>query len=207
MTRKSVGILIFDEVEVLDFAGPFEVFSIVGQRDGDGAFNVYTIAEAEGTITARNGLRVIPDKSFADDPRPDIVLIPGGYGTRPLLERPDVIDWIGTRSADAELTLSVCTGSLLLAKAGLLDGLEATTHWGALDLLAEIAPDVSVQRETRVVDNGNIVTSAGVAAGIDMAFHIVARLEGNEAAEEAALYMEYPWTRVKTADVRLAAGE
>lgn len=206
MTRKSVGILIFDEVEVLDFAGPFEVFSIVGQREGDGAFDVYTIAEKPAPVTARNGLRVIPDKSFADNPRPDIILIPGGYGTRPLLERPDVIDWIAARSAGAELTLSVCTGALLLAKAGLLDGLEATTHWGALDLLAEIAPDVTVQRETRVVDNGDLITSAGVAAGIDMTFHIVARMLGNEVAEEAAHYMEYPWTRAMTADVRVANG-
>ena len=200
MTRKSVGILIFDEVEVLDFAGPFEVFSITGQRrpgrEGDGAFDVFTIAENPGAITARNGLRVLPDKCFADDPHPEILLIPGGYGTRPLLENSAVIDWITARSADAELTLSVCTGSLLLAQAGLLDGLEATSHWGALDLLAEIAPQVTVQRETRVVDNGDIITSAGVAAGIDMAFHVVARLQGPEAAEEAAHYMEYPWQPV-----------
>lgn len=193
MTRKSVGILIFDEVEVLDFAGPFEVFSVAGQRQGDGAFDVYTIAEVAGTILARNGLQVIPDKCFADDPHPEILVIPGGYGTRALLEKPHVIDWIAARSAQAELTLSVCTGSLLLAKAGLLDGLKATSHWGALDLLGEIAPGVAVQRDTRVVDNGDIVTAAGVAAGIDMAFHIVARLLGNEAAEEAAHYIEYPW--------------
>jgi transcriptional regulator GlxA family with amidase domain len=193
--KKKVAIFVFPDVEVMDFAGPFEVFAVSGQRSGPGFFDVYTVAETRDLILARNGLQVMPHYGFRDCPQPDILLIPGGYGTRPLLHKPAVLDWIRHTGAQAELLLSVCTGSLLLAKAGLLDGLEATTHFAALDLLRELAPNSTIFDTGQFRDNGRIVTSAGVSAGIDMAFHIVERLHGREAALEAAKWIEYPWPR------------
>jgi transcriptional regulator GlxA family with amidase domain len=192
---RSVGILIFPDVEVLDFCGPFEVFSVAGNQIAPGAFEVFTVAERGGALAARNGLEVVPKYSFADVPRIDLLLIPGGQGTRPLLHHAALLDWIANRAAEAELVLSVCTGALLLGKCGLLDGLPSTTHHLALDLLQEVAPQTAVRRDQRVIDNGRIVTSAGVASGIDMSFHVLARLLGQETAEKTARYIEYPWPR------------
>lgn len=194
MTKtRTVGILIFDEVEVLDFCGPFEVFAVTGRQVSAGAFDAFTIGKTRDAITARNGLSVNPKYALADAPAIDLLLIPGGYGTRPLMHDLSLLEWIGQRAATAELVLSVCTGALLLAKAGLLAGLSATTHHAALDLLCEVAPGTNVRRDVRLVDNGRVITSAGVAAGIDMSFHVVARLLGNEVAQAAAEYIEYPW--------------
>jgi len=191
--QRNVAIILFDEVEVLDFAGPFEVFSVCGRRDGSDPFSVFTVAEKEGSISARNGLEVTPAYTLATCPSPDIVVVPGGFGTRALMTNPVVREWLRQVAATAELVLSVCTGSLVLAKAGLLDGLEATTHRGALDLLEGVAPETTVRRDARVVDNGQIITSAGVSAGIDMSFHVIARLLGEDQARETAAYIEYPW--------------
>jgi transcriptional regulator GlxA family with amidase domain len=190
-STRNVAVLVFDEVEVLDFAGPFEVFTITGLRDGPAPFQVYTVAEKLDPVHARNHLTVIPRFSFGEAPPPDILVVPGGYGTRPLLERDAVLDWIRTTADRAELVLSVCTGSLLLAKAGLLEGLGATTHFSAFEELEELAPGTRVERGKRFVDNGKVITSAGVSAGIDMSFHVVGRLLGDETAREAARYMEY----------------
>jgi transcriptional regulator GlxA family with amidase domain len=190
---RTVGILIFDEVEVLDFCGPFEVFAVTGRQVSTGSFEVFTVGHTHSPITARNGLSVNPKYALADAPAIDLLLIPGGYGTRPLTHDQPLLEWIGQRAASAELVLSVCTGSLLLAKAGLLTGLSATTHHAALDLLCEVAPGTNIRRDVRLVDNGRVITSAGVAAGIDMSFHVVARLLGNEVAQAAAEYIEYPW--------------
>jgi len=192
MPTRNVGIFIFDEVEVLDFCGPFEVFSVAAKVAAD-AFHVFTLAEKAGGISARNGLNVSPKYTFADVPAIDLLLIPGGQGTRPLMNRQQVIEWIRQRAAAAELVLSVCTGALLLAKAGLLDGLSATTHHAALDLLRSVAPNTTVRDDVRYVDNGRVITSAGVAAGIDMSFYVVAKLLGRETAETTAKYLEYPW--------------
>ena len=192
-TTRSVGILIFDDVEVLDFCGPFEVFAVAGRQIVPGAFNVFTVAHSTDPITARNGLSVNPRASLADAPQIDVLVIPGGYGTRPLMHDATVIEWIKHRAPAAELVLSVCTGALLLAKAGLLDGLSATTHHGALDLLREAAPNTAVCDDRRVVDNGRIITSAGVSAGIDMSFHVLAKLLGQDIAAATAHYIEYPW--------------
>jgi transcriptional regulator GlxA family with amidase domain len=193
MATRTVGIFVFPDVEVLDFCGPFEVFSVTGREIAPGSFQVFTVAAHAGPIAARNGLSVNPDYSFADAPACELLLIPGGMGTRPLMHEAAVLDWIGRRAAEAELVLSVCTGALLLAKAGLLDGLSATTHHGALDLLRSVAPQTAVRDDERVVDNGRVITSAGVAAGIDMSFHVVAKLLGRETAARAARYIEYPW--------------
>jgi transcriptional regulator GlxA family with amidase domain len=191
---RNVAIYIFDEVEVLDFCGPFEVFSVTGGRGGaERPFNVYTVARAPGPVAARNGLSVNPRYTFADCPPPDILVVPGGYGTRREMREAEVLDWLKERERGAELLLSVCTGSLILARAGLLEGLEATTHHLALAELREAAPRTAVAPEKRFVDNGRIITAAGISAGIDAALHVVARLHGREQAAETAAYMEYDW--------------
>ena len=189
--KRNVGIVVFDGVEVLDFAGPYEVFSVAGEVIDPGAFNVYLIAESANTIAGRNDFRVEPHHTFADCPEPHIFLVPGGPGTRIEENRPEMVDWVSARAEAAELVLSVCTGARILAKAGLLDGLEATPHWVSIDELKEMAPAATVHDNRRFVDNGKVVTSAGVSAGIDMSLHIVARLCGEKAATETAHFMEY----------------
>jgi transcriptional regulator GlxA family with amidase domain len=202
MDKHSVGIFIFDGVEVLDFAGPFEVFSRTrlvpgteSRRSEDSApFEVFTIAATREVVHTTGGLAVLPNHDFASAPRVDLLVIPGGFGTRALLEDAATLEWIRHTAAAARTVTSVCTGSLLLARAGLLAGRRATTHWGALDLLAGIDPTVTVEREARVVEDG-IVTSAGVAAGIDMAFAVVEKICGRAVADETAKYIEYPRAR------------
>ena len=198
MEQRNVGILIFDNVEVLDFAGPFEVFSRTrlvpgpeSRRSDDSApFHVFTVARTTDPVTATGGLVVVPQHGFADAPRIDLLVVPGGFGTRPLLEDEETLDWIRRTAATAQQVTSVCTGSLLLGKAGLLEGVRATTHWAALDLLESLGTGAAVQRDLRVVDDG-IITSAGVASGIDMSFYVVERLCGRDVADETARYIEY----------------
>jgi transcriptional regulator GlxA family with amidase domain len=190
---RNLAILIFDDVEVLDFCGPLEVFSVAGPLIEPPAFRVYTVAETTKPVLARNGLSVNPHYALADAPAAQMLLVPGGLGTRREMKNGPLIDWIRDRSKTAELVLSVCTGALLLAKAGLLDGLEATTHRGALDLLREVAPNTTIRTDRRYVDNGRVICSAGIAAGIDMSLHVVERLCGAEVAAKTARHMEYPW--------------
>ncbi|GIL14121.1 MAG: AraC family transcriptional regulator [Chloroflexota bacterium] len=193
---RNAAILIFDDVEVLDFCGPFEVFSVTGQRvQGEAPFRVYTVAEQARPVLARNGLSVNPAYTLHDCPPPDILLIPGGRGTRPLMDNTALLDWIRAQSERVELLLSVCTGALLLGKAGLLDGLEATTHHSAVEELRAAAPNTILCPEKRWVDNGKIVLSAGVSAGIDMALYVVSRLLGAEVAAETAHYIQYDYWR------------
>jgi transcriptional regulator GlxA family with amidase domain len=192
-TTRNLAILTFEDVEVLDFCGPFEVFTVASRFTDPPAFTVFTVAEKPGPVVTRGGLSVNPHHRLADCPRPDLLLVPGGQGTRREMHNPVLIDWIRQASEKAELVLSVCTGALLLARAGLLDGLEATAHHGAIDLLREVAPKATVDADRRFVDNGRVVCSAGIAAGIDMSLHVVARLLGREVAEKTARQMEYPW--------------
>lgn len=196
MTR-NLAILIFDEVEVLDFCGPFEVFSVASRLVDPPAFNVAIVAEKAGPIRARNGLSVNPHHQLADCPRPDLLLVPGGQGTRAEINNAGLSAWIEQTAKQAELVLSVCTGALLLARAGLLDGLEATTHHASIELLRELAPRTFVHADRRFVDNGRVICSAGIAAGIDMSLHVVARLLGEEAAAKTARHMEYPYAKVE----------
>ena len=199
MQPLHVAILIFDGVEVLDFAGPFEVFSrtrtepgLESRRSDEGApFRVFTVARVAGAISSTGGLEVGAHYGFDDAPKIDILVVPGGFGTRPLLENEETLGWLRTTAASAQLVTSVCTGSLLLAKIGTLHGKRSTTHWGALDTLAQIDPTIDVRQEERVVSDG-VVTSAGVAAGIDMAFSVVESLLGKEVADDTARYIEYP---------------
>jgi len=191
MKKRNVAILLFDDVEVLDFAGPFEVLAVTDELNNHTIFSVFTVAETHNAIKARNGLSVNPDYALSDCPTPDILIVPGGVGTRPLLEKENIIEWIQLVSKEAELVLSVCTGSLVLAKAGLLEGLQATTHHQVFDKLSSMAPNTKILRGQRYVDNGSIVTAAGISAGIDMCFYIVEKLLGREYADKTASYMEY----------------
>jgi transcriptional regulator GlxA family with amidase domain len=189
--RRNVAILMFDEVEVLDFAGPFEVFAVTDSLRSHELFKVFTVGLVPGAIRARNGLKVIPDYNLDDSPEPHILVIPGGWGTRPLLGNPVLLEWIRNKSHAAEVTMSVCTGSLLLAKAGLLDGLRITTHHSAIDSLRDLAPRSTVDPSARFHDNGSVLTSAGISAGIDCSLHLVGRLLGEDVATATAEYMEY----------------
>lgn len=189
----NLAILLFDDAEVLDFCGPFEVFSVASRQTDPPAFNVFTVAERPGLVSARNGLSVNPRHTFADCPTPNVLLVPGGQGTRTEMNNAPLIDWIRRTASEAELVMSVCTGALLLGKAGLLDGLEVTTHHIGFDLLREVAPAAFVHEDRRFVDNGKIITSAGIAAGIDMSLYVVERLLEAEVAAATARHMEYPW--------------
>ena len=189
---RTVAILLFDDVEVLDFTGPFEVFSVTGRRDGSNPFDVFTVSQDGNAVVARNNLIVTPKHSFADCPRADILVIPGGYGTRREMLNEKVLDFVRDRAQRAEILLSICTGALILGRAGLLDGIRATTHHGAVEELRLAAPNAHVQAHERVIDNGKTVVAAGVSSGIDASFHVVARLLGREVAAETARYIEYP---------------
>ena len=194
MTQPArVQVLLFDDVEVLDFAGPFEVFGVTGLRPGPAPFQVETVGLSSAPIRARNGLQVQPSRSIGDAGPCDVLVLPGGYGTRREMHNDVLLAWIRRQAESAKVVLSVCTGSLLLARAGLLDGLDATTHHVAFDELAAASPTTRVRRGSRMVDNGKIVTSAGISAGIDASLHVVARLLGRDAALETAAYMEYDW--------------
>lgn len=194
----NVGILIFDNVEVLDFAGPFEVFSRTrlvpgtdSRRSEDSApFRVFTVARTSDPVTATGGLVVVPRYGFSDVPPIDLLVVPGGFGTRALLQDDETLTWIRQKATAARRVASVCTGSLLLAQSGLLEGRRATTHWASLDLLDSLGAGVTVERDLRVVDDG-VITSAGVASGMDMAFYVVEKLFGREVADETAKYIEY----------------
>jgi transcriptional regulator GlxA family with amidase domain len=190
---RTVCIVIFDDVEVLDFCGPFEVFSVTGGRQGLRPFEVWTVAEREMPIKACGGLSVNPAFTFENCPRADILLAPGGIGTRREMNNPRMLEWIKSHAEGTDLILSVCSGALVLAKAGLLNGLKATTHHAALDELRAISPDITVETEQRFIDNGQVIVSAGISAGIDMSLEVIARLLGREQAVETARYMEYEW--------------
>jgi transcriptional regulator GlxA family with amidase domain len=189
--KRQVAILVFDDVEILDFAGPFEVFSVADELHDHTAFHTFAFAPLPGTVRTRHGLKIVPDFTLESAPAPDVLVVPGGQGTRALLQRVSLIEWLRIRAGRAEITLSVCTGALLLAKAGLLDGRRITTHHQCLDELRELAPSATVDPSCRYHDNGSIVTAAGISAGIDASLHVVARLLGEPAAQSTADYMEY----------------
>ncbi len=193
---RNVAIVLYEGVELLDFAGPGEVFQAaggVGTYRDQRAFNVYTVATTTKPITSQRFLKVVPNYSIEDAPRPDIIVIPGG-GSDVLIQDAKFMAWAAKASHDAELTLTVCTGAFIPAKLGLLDGIASTTWYGAIDKLRAAAPKTTVQSGRRFVDNGSIITTAGVSAGIDGALHTVARLAGRAVADGTARYMEYHWT-------------
>ncbi len=196
----NVGIFIFHDIEVLDLGGPFEVFSVATRVKArlDPAspppFNVFTIGETTAPIHARGGLIVTPAFSFTDHPPIDLLIIPGGIVSAEL-KKENIIHWITTTSAKAKLTASVCTGSFLLAQAGLLTGKRATTHWSDIEEMKSLFPKVTVEDQVRFIDQGHIITSAGISAGIDMSLHLVSRLQSESLAIATARQMDYRWIR------------
>ena len=196
--RKRIGILIFDDVEVLDFTGPYEVFSTTRldearRREEPSPFEVLLVAEREGAVKASGGLRVLPDVTTAGCPPLDLLLVPGGWGTRRELGNQPLLGWIAARAGRAGILCSVCTGALLLGQAGLLDGRRATTHWKSLGLLRDSFPEVRVEEQLHVVRDGNLYTSAGISAGIDLALLVTAEICGEAIARATARHMEYPY--------------
>jgi len=198
MDKRRVGILIFDGVEVLDFCGPFEVFSVTRlneerRREDPSPFDVLLVAQEAGVVTAAGALKVIPDVTLESCPALDVLVVPGGWGTRREIHNTELLDWIAQRGRQVETLTSVCTGAMLLGHAGLLDGRRATTHWRSLDWMTESFPHVTVERALHVVEDGHVVTSAGISAGIDMALRVVARYHGDAIARATARQMEYPF--------------
>jgi transcriptional regulator GlxA family with amidase domain len=193
LASRSVAVLLFPGVELLDFAGPFEVFSAarVSAESNDRLMDVFSVAEYREPIQCNNPVRVLPDYALDDCPPADVLVIPGGMGTRTAVDRAELVEWIARSSAQAELTTSVCTGSFLLAEAGLLDGKSATTHWASIERMRHEYRSVSVQESVRWVDAWPVVTSAGVSAGIDMALYVLTRLYGDEVASATARGIEY----------------
>ena len=184
----TTGMLIFDDAEELDFVGPWEVFTAAAKmRDGD---RVVTIAEHDRPVRCNKGLRVLPDHTFVDAPRLDVVLVPGGQGTRREVDNPVVIEWLRTVGARCTWVTSVCTGALLLHEAGFARGKRVTTHWSFIETL-RARGDVTVLEDTRYVRDGNLVTSAGISAGIDMALWLLGQLHGEGFARTVQRYIEY----------------
>jgi len=187
---KNVAIFVHEGVELFDFAGPGEVFVAAGRQSPVIDFNVYTVAATEDPITSQTFLKVIPNYSIDNCPKPDVIVLPGGATGIPL-RNPDVLNWIKASNEESDITLSVCTGAFLLAETGLLDGLKATTHWGSIQGLKDRYPNTEVLENTKFVDNGKIVTSGGVSSGTEGSLHVVSRMAGKETAREVARYMEY----------------
>lgn len=197
----------FDDVEVLDFAGPYEVFTTATRMrarvdaQAPPLFKVFTIGRTRAALHARAGLGVFPDYDFTSHPPVDVLVIPGGVVTAELA-RPEVTAWIAAASARSAITASVCTGAFLLARAGLLDGRPATTHWEDIDDLRTMFPAVTVETGRRWVDIGKVVTSGGISAGIDMSLHLVERIAGRDLALRTARQMEFDWTEDTQPDSR-----
>lgn len=196
MVRKRVGILVFPQVEVLDFCGPFEVFSVTreneaSRRETPSPFEVLIVAETAEPVTTTGGMRVIPDVTIDRCPPLDILVVPGGWGTRSEIKNERLLAWITAQGKTVETLTSVCTGAMLLGQAGLLDGRHATTHWRSLAWMRDSFSTVTVEEKLHVVEDGHVLTSAGISAGIDMALRVVARYHGEEVARATARNMEY----------------
>lgn len=208
MIRKNVGILIFENVEVLDFCGPFEVFSVTRldeekRWDEPSPFRVFLVAQTKNPVVTTGGMKVLPDYDLDDCPSLDILVVPGGWGTRKEMNNDRLISWIGDRAKHLETLTSVCTGAFLLGRAGLLDGKRATTHWGSLDWMQKRFPAIQIERQMHYVEEGNLITAAGISAGIDMALRVVTCYFGEAVARNTAKYMEYPFPESNVRRIKL----
>ena len=194
----NIGIYIYNEVEVLDFSGPFEVFTTAARvhartnPDAPKLFDVFLIAEKDGLVSARANYNVQPHYTIQNHPNVDVLIVPGGVHIHEM-DKQNVIDWIAKLSPQTKLTASVCTGAFLLAKANLLEGKSVTTHWEDITDLRSMFPTLDIKEEIAWVDNGHIVTSAGISAGIEMALHLITKLVNKELAVKTARQMEYEW--------------
>ncbi|MDQ4070929.1 MAG: DJ-1/PfpI family protein [Actinomycetota bacterium] len=187
----TVGVFLFPGVEELDFVGPWEVLRAWERVWPDDGQQVLLLAREEGTITCAMGMRVVPEVTWASAPPLDVLVYPGGQGTVAQLGDESIRTWVRDTARGGTLMTSVCTGALVFADAGLLDGRPATTHWASLDHLANLGRDIEVRPDDRFVDDGNVITSSGVSAGIDMALHLVARLATPDRAREVRRYIQY----------------
>ena len=190
MTTR-IGVSLFDGAEELDWAGPWEVLAAWSEQHPDDDVEAFTVAQHDGVVTCAKGLKVVPDHTWDSAPPIDVLVYPGGRGTRRQIGDEVITGWLRKTAADARLMTSVCTGSLVYADAGLLNGRPATTHWGSLDRLGELGDRVEVSPHDRFVDDGDLITASGVSAGIDMALHLVARLVSVERAREVRRYIQY----------------
>ena len=198
MEKIKVGIMVYDNVEVLDFTGPYEVFSVTRTLDQPNysdpcPFEILLVSEQLRKVKTMGGMRVIPNYNFEDFPEVDILVVPGGLGERHEHSNPIITHFLKSQSKKVRTIASVCTGAFFLAYSGLLDGKKATTHLLSLDRFEEKFPEVEVLRDKRWVEDDNIITSAGISAGIDMSLYIVAKYLGEEVAELTASQMEYPY--------------
>ena len=191
--QRNIAIFIFDDVEVLDFAGPFEVFNVTGEVINPAPFNTYTVALTEEPIKARGKLSINPHWSIDNCPSPNIILLPGGDGRRRLMKDERVLSWIARHVDNLEKLLSVCTGAFYIAQSGLLNGLSATTHHGAFPEFKETFPNITLIEDKRFVENGKIITAGGISAGIDMSLYVVEQLLGKEKLALTLKEMEWQW--------------
>lgn len=203
MTKKSVGILLFNQIEVLDFCGPFEVFSVTRldesrRQKTTSPFKISLIAHTNDPIITTGGMRVLPDYTLETCPALDILIVPGGWGTRTEMYNKILISWIAEQASTLDALASVCTGALLLGQAGLLQNKEATTHWKSLDWMQSLFPQTIVRHDLHFVQDGNLFTSAGISAGIDMSLKIVSYYFGETVARAAAKHMEYAFPEKNT---------
>ena len=190
----NIAIYIYDHAEVLDFSGPFEVFSTASRVCPDeDPFHVYLVGETGKVVAARAGYKVLPAFGFHNHPPIDVLIVAGGVHSQEI-GKPNVIDWIAEQGGKATLVASVCTGAFLLAGAGIIDHQNVTTHWEDIPALKADYPDLTVHESVRWIDEGRIVTSGGISAGIDMSLHLVHRLHSLELAEKTARQMEFNWT-------------
>jgi transcriptional regulator GlxA family with amidase domain len=191
----NIGIYIYEQAEVLDFSGPFEVFSTASRVcDDNNPFDVFLISETGGEVTARAGYRVMSDYAFDRHPPLDVVIVVGGVHTHEMT-KPQVLEWIAQQAKTASMVASVCTGAFLLAKAKVLQQQVVTTHWEDIPSLRKMFPKLTVVRDVRWVDEGGVVTSGGISAGIDMSLHLVSKLHSFDLAEKTAQQMDFTWTR------------
>jgi transcriptional regulator GlxA family with amidase domain len=194
VSHRTVAILAFDDMEVLDYAGPYEVFNVAGELGEGRPFSVFSVGLTSAPAVGRGGFTVQPTYALEDAPLSDLLVVPGGAGTRPLLRDERLLDWLRERAGEVELLVSVCTGALLLGAAGLLAGRPATTHHGAYDELAAVSPRTTVVRGQRFVrSHHTILTSAGVSAGVDASLHAVQLLAGQETRDRTVAEMEWMW--------------
>ena len=192
----NIGIYIYDQAEVLDFSGPFEVFSVANRLANLG-WNIWLVAEEKSLIEARGVFQVKPHYSIQNVPELDVLIVVGGVHSDEL-RKTEVINWIRKTTEKTQITASVCTGAFLLAEAGLLDGLEVTTHWEDISDLHRNYPRLQIREGTRWIEQGKLFTAAGISAGIDMSLELVSRLASAELAERTARQMEYTWNRTKS---------
>jgi transcriptional regulator GlxA family with amidase domain len=188
---KHIGILLFDGVEELDAVGPWEVLSWWTRTHPEDDYDVFLMADSLDAVTCAKGMRIVPDVPLHAAPALEVLIYPGGRGTRGHLADEQRLEWVRTQRTGTPLMASVCTGSLVYAAAGILSNRPATTHWGSLELLDELDPSIEVRGVERFVDDGDTITAAGVSAGIDMALHLVARLAGVERAREVRRGIQY----------------